>query len=703
MTQTNTSLLLLTCYSLLDLPKDLSDASLKDQLQILQQATRLLTERALDHVETWKRSADQMQNQYRTSQDLTEQQMIITEWIKRDTEDLCVSYERIQHVMEELKEQERKREIQTDYIVDNLQSMKKHVEEAIIALEETTVVLVQAEKRYDRSKSTIVASLALGGLGGIREKQSDTTEMSKAKSYSVSKQKETPPETNKPGSIADQAVKQQLAEHQLIIDTRMKELEDLKHERRLLLEDTERLKSQLSALSEERLMETEYYKTLQVATDHYRSRTYYLEQMRTQLERELDTISLERRQLVDHVKAEKQSQSLAMETEMRRLENDLSRIRSQRDHFQLLLNEQTAKEAYEKEASDNVLASVEQQRQHILALQSEMVQARAEEPMAGPLEEELKTYIDLELELDQNGSLEEEKALKLSTDAMKNEAKEIEQHIQRWKDRSATTDMHRQMYAFMSELEIQKKEKDKLQLIIDFFENNEGQLLKQIDTVAAIYGKLEEQSTKKVLDLSQKKEQKMKLQAEKTKYAQTFPSLKAAKDKHLANVTSLRRTSEQQMEHINQLEEREKTQETQVEEKETEVRLAERTVERYRMEVDELTKKTNEYRISLERSDIQIHEVKRTRALDEEKQLKKRVDEDYEKMKRRWDMISHGDNPAEQQLAEECEELRVNYLSLFIFIYKQWLNLCTLGSFKVQCLPYTFQNTSFSKMYAYLL
>lgn len=58
------------------------------------------------------------------------------------------------------------------------------------------------------------------------------------------------------------------------------------------------------------------------------------------------------------------------------------------------------------------------------------------------------------------------------------------------------------------------EESKKLTLMADFFEKNEGHLLEEIDTVASIYGKLEEQQSKKIFDFSQKRDQILKLQAE---------------------------------------------------------------------------------------------------------------------------------------------------------------------------------------------
>lgn len=73
-----------------------------------------------------------------------------------------------------------------------------------------------------------------------------------------------------------------------------------------------------------------------------------------------------------------------------------------------------------------------------------------------------------------------------------------------------------------------------------------------------------------------------------------------------------------------------------------------------------------DYRLSLDQNEILINELQKnlkekSKLMEEEKHLQDEIEESYEKMKKKWDKISQGDNPAEQQLVEECEELRVNY------------------------------------------
>lgn len=77
----------------------------------------------------------------------------------------------------------------------------------------------------------------------------------------------------------------------------------------------------------------------------------------------------------------------------------------------------------------------------------------------------------------------------------------------------------------------------------------------------------------------------------------------------------------------------------------------------------------------------------KTQALDEEKHLRQGVEEEYAKMQKTWDQITQGENPAEEQLAEECEELRVSQVIILpTHLVKSSIPL--LGPVEMQCLSY---------------
>lgn len=59
----------------------------------------------------------------------------------------------------------------------------------------------------------------------------------------------------------------------------------------------------------------------------------------------------------------------------------------------------------------------------------------------------------------------------------------------------------------------------------------------------------------------------------------------------------------------------------------------------------------------------------KTKLLDEEKHLRRKVEEEYDGMKRKWDMLSQGENPAEDELKKECEDLRVSPSHIFFFFF----------------------------------
>lgn len=129
----------------------------------------------------------------------------------------------------------------------------------------------------------------------------------------------------------------------------------------------------------------------------------------------------------------------------------------------------------------------------------------------------------------------------------------MDQHLKEWESNP-----------LVQSLDTYIEEAQKSTLMIEFLEKNEGHLLEEIDRVAGIYGRLEEQQGKKVFDLTAKREQISKLQAEKSKYAQTFPSLVSAKEQQINIVNEKRKETEKQNGMIKQLEDKEKELELQV-------------------------------------------------------------------------------------------------------------------------------------------
>ncbi|EPB88156.1 hypothetical protein HMPREF1544_04988 [Mucor circinelloides 1006PhL] len=617
----------------------------RNQLALKEIGTKTLT-----RLESWSQQADLIQRKYRLEDDIMLQKVIVSDWLKTEIQDLHASYKRGQQVMIELQKSLDSLLEQINLVKGNVKMATTEVKSAAERLDDCVQELALACKRQDRNKSQLVAALSFGGLGDLAERSTDAETTVKEETKQVQPKKEGI-EDSMSASMNEQAIKTQFEEHKLILAARDKEFDNLKRDRQLLLRDEERLLSMFT-MGEDRLLETEYAKTLKLSIEHYRDRCYHLEQRRIDIEREMGKISASRQQLVEQVKSEKMAQGITMEAEMRRLEGDLSRIRGQRDHFQLLVEEQKIKEGRERESQEKIISFANQGKLRIASLETRINKLKAEQEMAGPFAKEANTFNELKSNLSHLkimlSSLEmiERRTMPMHLSSVS----VLEDQLNKWNSN-----------ALIEAYDAVLSESQKSSLMIEFLEENESHLLKEIDR--DINSILEEQQGKKEFDLSLKREQALKLQAEKSKYAQTFASLIAAKEKQIATVSTLRMTKEKQQELIRQLEEKEKALEAQVNDKENEIRKLYKTIEEDKTDLEDIGHLCEDYRISIDQNEIMLAELQKTlkektRLLDEEKRLKEQTEENYEKTKKKWDKISQGDNPAEQQLIDECEELR---------------------------------------------
>ncbi|RCH83815.1 E3 ubiquitin-protein ligase bre1 [Rhizopus stolonifer] len=613
----------------LDQQKEWNDTN---QMAIKQLCTKVWT-----RLQTWTQQLELMEHNFRAQDDTMLQQVIVSDWLKDEIKELGVAYKRGQHVMMDLQKHLNSLLDQTDVVKGNVQMVKTELDASVERLEHGLHELHAVWKRHDRAKSKVVAALRFGGLGDM------------AHEPTLTEANQVAPKEEETQAVQDQPPEHPLEEQKLILSLREKEFDTLKRERQILLREEERLLN-LFTMGEDRLAETEYVKTLKLNIEHYRDRCFHLDQRRVEMERETDKITSARQQLVEQVKSEKVAQGIAMEAEMRRLENDLTRIRGQRDHFQLLVDEQKSKETREKEMQDKIVSFANQGKMRVAALLSRIEKLKAEQEVAGPFAKEANTFNQLKENLSHMrvllSSLEMIEKKESCGDVSTNR-----EDFMRWKT-----------HPLIETFDALWMESQQSSLMIEFLEKNESHLLEEIDRVASIYNKLEEQQQKKLYDIAHKREQASKLQAEKLKYAQTFHQLMNDKEKLIMTVTKLRSTKDARQEVIKQLEEKEKTLERQSE-KEEKICKLKRTIEEDKTDLEDINHLCEDYRISIEHNELMLNELQKmlkekTKAFEDEKQLQTQAEETYEKLKKKWDKIAQGDNPAEQQLIDECEELR---------------------------------------------
>jgi E3 ubiquitin-protein ligase BRE1 len=238
---------------------------------------------------------------------------------------------------------------------DNFKSLlAKSLEQIEVAeseAESASAELQATEKRLDRSQSAYVQSLSAGGLGGKLESATE----SKKEDLSHHSTATTPTNTTEAATIRpdtvevsdktiDQAIMEQITENQMLVSFRQKELEALNAERQQLRQEFDQLSARVANIPIDSLVDTAYYKNLQSSYELFQDKCDALEQRISQLSRECETCRSDIRVLEDQVRQSNSVSKAAMETEIRRLDGDLARIKKTRDHSQALLDQIQSRE-----------------------------------------------------------------------------------------------------------------------------------------------------------------------------------------------------------------------------------------------------------------------------------------------------------------------------------------------------------------------
>ena len=260
---------------------------------------------------------------------------------------------------------------QIDTVSSQRGNMKSMLENALKQVqtdeeeaESVSAELQAAEKRRDRSRSAYIASLVSGGLGG---KLDSSTEHKPADESAQNSAVTTPTNQNETSIIRpdtvevsnktiDQALMEQIAENQILVTYRQKELDTLNIERQQLRQDIDQLTARVANMSSDRLTDTAYFKNLQCSYEYFQDKSDALENRITQLSRECDTCRADIRVLEEQARFNHSTSKTAIETEIRRLEGDLARIKKTRDHSQGLLDQIQSRE-------ESVMAKFNEQKQ----------------------------------------------------------------------------------------------------------------------------------------------------------------------------------------------------------------------------------------------------------------------------------------------------------------------------------------------------
>ncbi|KAI8095998.1 hypothetical protein BDF21DRAFT_458246 [Thamnidium elegans] len=585
-----------------------------DDMTALLQETKRLSTYIVNEIKSWNTKVDNLQ--------AVEGSQQWVGFIQSETTNLSNSYPVINHYLVNLQNDYNTKSQHTDSILNKIQSLSKQLKMKQEELQDCVESIEISEKRYDRSQSKIVSEL-------MCDRKEETPVP-----VTVSIQNDVPKE-----AVDTQA---QLEKHRFLIDIRTREVMALEKDIEMLQTTLDGLLWQVETLSDDKILGSNFVHHLESSIDFHYGRINYYEHKIGTLESEYDRLKIERKSLRDRSESEKSFQENIWATEMKNLKNNLERITSQYNHLKQSFHTQLLKENKIKEENDLVM-----NEQRMIDLEKEIELKRKDDGLLVAMEEANK----LKRILDQINQYENKVNLPSTHETIQS----LKQNFER------LSSTHGDKINLMHNL---LKQKQALLLMIDFFENTERQLYTQIDCDGRVY---EGRASLVTSWINQKKEQLIRLQAENIKYSQTFPALNKEADKIKKNINNLKRISQQQAELIPLKESEEKVLVSQVNEQEILIRELECKIERRRLEVDDYTQESEEISKRLKVYDTQLFSlqklaIEKAKSLDQEISLGKQVGDEYEKLKRKWTMISNGENPASQELIDEVEDLRVTVI-----------------------------------------
>lgn len=265
---------------------------------------------------------------------------------------------------------------QKEYVV-KVDRLSKEKEELSERLETASLRYIKAEKKLDRSKSSAVAKLekqaiagtgnsAGSGIGGV-ENRADI-EMTNGIS-----------EDNKASQAAYE-------EASAVVSKQKEQLETLAVENKTLSADLTAANIRFSSLNEDDYARTELFKQFRVQHEDVIRRINHLEATNIQLREEAERFQAERTAYRVQVENEQEVITGELESQLQRVEADLTRIRSARDELLADLSMRKSNQDQDRTSSEHLkeLIAGKDDRIASLELEVERLRARTDEGASTP-------------------------------------------------------------------------------------------------------------------------------------------------------------------------------------------------------------------------------------------------------------------------------------------------------------------------------
>ncbi|CAO3681162.1 unnamed protein product [Rhizopus stolonifer] len=497
-----------------------------------------------------------------------------------------------------------------------------------------------------------------------------------------------PMETSGTANSIQNASQDPLIHIQQLLDQRLHDIDMIKEDRIGLKKQISKLQMDLVCVPESRIYKAPLCRQLFQSRTYQKDKCNHLSDICHDLQMNTEDLSSNRRRFIRDLDYEQVNHFKEMESQLKKLDVDLTRIRGQRDALQMSLEEGKASSGIARASIVELKTIADARKERVNYLETEVLRLQkktvaktgvrgyydivsnglGKEPLLMPLENELKLMEERVLEHKDNVRTkfpQEDVEVELERIS---KIKQLQLKAKLFEERYNFNPMsidHTQSFEASLQDRIRKEKSIIFEVNskLSALKATEKQLLSEIESVAKAYGDLEEENVKKVQDLALLEDEIMKLQIERVKYSQIFTALNKSKDAHAMLANALNKQIEKQLAHIKQMTEREKNLSSQVTCLDRKLATSNSIYEVYKQKNDEVKLLLDELKekalVSKDKiTEFQKSTFEKIRLTEEGAHTRLRLEESRELLKRKMGASGKSEKPAEMKLRKEREEYR---------------------------------------------
>ncbi|KAJ3065053.1 hypothetical protein HDU98_011543 [Podochytrium sp. JEL0797] len=484
------------------------------------------------------------------------------------------------------------------------------------------------------------------------------------------------------GSVMAAANAAAASEWETLAQSRLKEVEELKNQKLEISQAFEAFKINNGFQQGEPVVRQSLLSLAEERAEIAQQNFLVHQKRYNDMQMELQELKQEQGKFKEMIEGEELARRKGFESEMKRLELEATRYRTQRDSLQEAFQLQKEKDAFETHQHQEIKFLAGSQKGRIQELESSIERLKMKlviNDTDGFLREFFFGDAMEEGESANGGAGNIFTELKKRLDASEAKALQLEQLLASFE--SATTDTREKTHILASESSL-KSELEKVQaelasldpaasklvseleVKIDFYQKSEARLIHEIEMLSAAWTDLETQNQRKVFNLTEKEDQISRLIAERTKFDQKCEKL--TKERNMINnqVIALKRQSERQLEQIRKLEERERLLNIQLQALEKDLSVKTVAADLHRRKVTELNQKQAELVDKLDKLHAKFMEAERVLAekmklMSDDAHAQRRLLERIEVLKKKLESQPKTSEMADSYLQQENEDLKL--------------------------------------------